>query len=145
MQEIAEGQEMVAKPTLRPSGRGEGRAVHLVPFHDSISGLTPVPMATYPMAVQLAGDGHESAVRMVLVAPAGLGTSRAVHLVPSHDADRACSEGLAGFESSTLAPTATHVAGEVQATAVRKLPLERAGPGRGGAVHVGPVRASARG
>src|SRR6266436_573480 len=56
-----------------PLGFGVASSVHVLPFQPSATVVVPPASESYPTAVQMVGDGQDTAVSELLVLPAGLG------------------------------------------------------------------------
>jgi hypothetical protein len=96
-------------------------ADHVPALSISTRGWTPPPGGEYwPTAMQVPGDGHETAERLTSAPPAGTGRFCTVHVVP----DKVSAKGIAppprdneGTPTGAYVPTATHDVSDVQATA----------------------------
>jgi hypothetical protein len=89
----------------------------VVPFQCSAtvpSELLPVLSKTAPTAVQAVAEVHDTPVKKLIGAPAGVGTGWMLQLIPSHLSAITC--------LALLLPTAVHALGEVQETAFRNTP-----------------------
>jgi hypothetical protein len=96
---------------------GDDRRAQVFPFHCSAtvpSELLPVLSKTAPTAVQAVAEVHDTPVKKLIGAPAGVGTRWMLQLVPSHLSAMTC--------PALLLPTAVHALGEVQETAFKNTP-----------------------
>jgi hypothetical protein len=105
---------------LMASFRGAGVAsiVQALPSHRSTSGgRVSSDVRADPTAVHARAEAQETASRLSLSAPAGLGVGRVVHSRPVH-----CSASVAAIPvAACWLPTATHASVEEQETASRLL------------------------
>jgi hypothetical protein len=96
-----------------------GWIAHFVPFHLSASGIAPTPVefAAYPTAVQAVRDTQDTALRLVLFVPGGLGAGWIAHFAPFQA--MASGTSPSGICESPTNPTAVQAVRDTQDTPLR--------------------------
>ncbi|MDQ6744435.1 MAG: hypothetical protein M3Z27_00200 [Actinomycetota bacterium] len=129
MQAAAEVQDTPLRLTfVAPIGMGVLWIVQLVPSQPSIRGVVvlvvPLVLTEIPTAVQAVGEVQDTALRLLLELPIGMGALWALQLVPSQ---RSIKGVVVVPLPSRELPTAVQAVGEVHDTPLRLLLLAPAG------------------
>jgi len=125
---------------VAPSTLGVDWICQLAPFQCSAKVVVWLAWREYPTATHAVGDVHDTAVRNVSVASAGLGIDCRSHCRPFHCSASANCRPAESMKS----PTAVQAAAAVHDTPVRKVSFACRGSRVGWIVHRLPSHRSAR-
>jgi hypothetical protein len=115
---------------------------HAVPFHASASEKRSELPSKLPTAVQATAELHDTLLRVLAMAPAGLGVDCSFQTVPFHLSANVTSEEEALLKDD---PTAIHAVAELHETPASFVTIAPAGSGVACTVQAVPFHTSARG
>jgi hypothetical protein len=118
-----------------PAGLGVDSIAHLVPFHRSANVASPTVSLDPPTAVHAVAEVHDTALKKLCVAPAGVGTDWIDQLVPFHSSEKV---------PCGLLPTAVQAVADVHDTPLRTPNVVPVGVGTGWRLHLVPSQRSAK-